>query len=191
MQKYWAIGLNKTGTSSLAKAMKRLGFTTRGYPMRNSHYDAYEFLWDLPIMSVYPHLDKRFPNSKFIYTIRDLDSWLVSCQRHFMRKGRTRLRNRVMQTYGVMSFDTHKFAVAYFKHDKNVKAYFKDRPNDLLTLNICDGDTFDALADFVGRPHIKVEKIHKNVTDYGNERFAKLPPITYVLERVMEEVDGD
>ena len=36
------------------------------------------------------------------------------------------------------------------KHDNDVKEYFKDRPNDLLVLNIIGGDTPDKLWSFIG-----------------------------------------
>lgn len=37
---------------------------------------------------VYKRLDKEYPNSKFMPTIRDLDGWLISTEKHIKRNQR-------------------------------------------------------------------------------------------------------
>ncbi|MBL0299362.1 MAG: hypothetical protein IPQ21_19985 [Betaproteobacteria bacterium] len=45
-----------------------------------------EALTDTPIPSFYRELDRRYPGAKFILTVRDMESWLLSCKRQFTAK---------------------------------------------------------------------------------------------------------
>lgn len=87
--KYFCIGRNKTGTTSLEKAFKDLGFIVGNQYDAEALYDkSFDFLQvddilaycnsaqvfqDLPfsMFDIVPYLDIAFPNAKFILTIRD------------------------------------------------------------------------------------------------------------------------
>jgi hypothetical protein len=95
-QKIFCIGRNKTGTTSLAKAMKDLGFKVgkqreaeallddwvkRDFSSIISYCMRSEFFQDVPFSLPYTYiaLDQAFPGSKFILTIRDNpDQWYSS-----------------------------------------------------------------------------------------------------------------
>ncbi len=47
------------------------------------------------------------------------------------------------------------------KYDK-IKNYFKDRPDDLLVMNICDGDGWEVLCPFLDKPIPAVSFPHLN-----------------------------
>ena len=81
---------------------------------------------DSTFRHTYPSLDKTFPLSKFILTIRDKKQWNAS----------------------VSSFSTHEH-IEYDTYIKQVTHYFKDR-NNLLMLNICDGEGWEKLCPFLG-----------------------------------------
>ena len=85
MKKIFGIGLPKTGQTSLATAMWTLGCKTVQYPYNSSQIKNNDFALDLPIVINYKKLDKKYPNSKFILTTRDFDSWLASMQNHYRR----------------------------------------------------------------------------------------------------------
>ena len=82
--KILGLGLSKTGTSSLAAALNVLGFSCvhSAYPHLLEQADA---MLDTGAAVRFRELDVMYPGSKFILTIRDRDSWLDSCRRHWAR----------------------------------------------------------------------------------------------------------
>jgi hypothetical protein len=55
--------------------------------------------------------------------------------------------------YGLITLNNRdRMAYVYDLHIKNVIEYFKDRPEDLLILNIFEGDGWDKLCDFLSIP---------------------------------------
>ena len=174
--KYYGIGMVRTGTSSLCKAFQQMGF-------KSNHYigtcdleiiGEYDFVDDAPIPFMFKIIDAYFPHSKFIYTIRDMESWLVSIEKHFGSKGnkcvRRSVKDRRKEIYGAYKFDRDIFIDAYKKHDKNVKEYFKNRQNDLLTVDICNGEGWDKLISFIGEENIKNNNFNINKFPYLNKR---------------------
>ena len=93
--KLFGIGANKTGTTTLdcvarkiygLKSSQRAGVATIHQLMSGNysefikHMNSHDFHQDLPtsIKSFYVAIDALFPNSKFILTIRDSESWFES-----------------------------------------------------------------------------------------------------------------
>ena len=89
------VGFQKTGTSSLREALKVLDFrvkdtTTRALvPILKNDYSSilrmlknFDAVEDTPWYMIYKELDKLIPNSKFILTIRDEESWYLSVKKH-------------------------------------------------------------------------------------------------------------
>jgi hypothetical protein len=114
----------------------------------DSNFDA---LTDLPAARFYRELDKAFPNSKFILTVRNEESWLRSCSK-FFAKGKHRFfkwQQLHFDMYGANRFDSALFQEAYLNHLKDVKSYFANRPNDLLVMNIPNGDSWEKLCAFL------------------------------------------
>jgi hypothetical protein len=52
-------------------------------------------------------------------------------------------------------YDEISYKQNYLNHIADVKEYFKDRPNDLLILNVADEDSYQKLASFL---NVKVAK---------------------------------
>ena len=63
--------------------------------------------------------------------------------------------------YGCYSFAPKRFSWVYDQHVRNVMEYFEDRPDDLLVLNIFNGEGFEKLAEFLGRPEPSEPFPHK------------------------------
>ena len=170
MTKYYGIGLGRTGTSSLCKAFQKMGFKSKHYMMsfNMSRIRGYDFVNDAPIPSHFEVLDEKFKGAKFIYTVRELDAWLISMEKHLARKKRITGRKKAarIRIYGSHTFDRKIFTEAYKKHDKKVKEYFRERPQDLLIMNICNGDGWEKLIPFVGEDNI----VNKNF-DYRSCHF--------------------
>ena len=166
--KIFGIGLSKTGTTSLANALQILGYKTKDN-MGVGKYatgdlssvdldvvDANDALTDTPIPSFYRELDARFPWSKFILTVRDSEGWLKSCKKQFTKRFaevQTDAHKRLfLDLYGTDVFDDQRFANGYATFVDGVREYFKDRPHDLLTIDIAAGEGWEKLCPFLERP---------------------------------------
>lgn len=153
----FGIGLSRTGTKSLTLALKALGFKSFHYPPSPElmkYLKEYDALTDTPIALNFKRLDEMYPNSKFILTIRDLNSWLESCKKHFMtptvlRPWQIELRKEM---YGTQVWNEERFKKTYFCHLEKVKEYFKNREGDLLIINIVNGDGYKKLCSFLRKP---------------------------------------
>ena len=169
----WGIGLGRTGTNSLCSALKILGYK------RVIHNP---FWWQLPflhggadegIILYYKYLDYKFPNSKFVLTMRDLESWLSSMEYAFQSYPKV-TRNmdegvkRRMLLYEANTFDKTRMIEAYHRHYEGVERYFKDKDHKLIRMNIIEGDGWDVLCPGLNRD------IPTQAFPYKNKRNALL-----------------
>jgi hypothetical protein len=182
----FGIGMHKTGTTSLDKAFGILGISSHHWGTANWARDVwrqvslegrsalvderYAFC-DLPFTILYQQLDKAYPGSKFILTVRPEHEWLRSVERHWdaainpYRKDWdiAPFTHKMHQlVYGQKHFDRAVFAARYHRHNAEVWQYFKDRPGDLLTLHI--GDGWPKLCAFIDRPVPNVNYPHELAT---------------------------
>ena len=174
--KVFGVGLSRSGTSSLASGLDVLGYRVRHFPslvllfgklsIRRREFERYDAMADLPIAHFYKDLDRRFPGSKFIHTVRDVESWLDSCERFRRFEPDFKAKRRIMelrrQFFGVTCFDRERFRDVHARHTQEVRDYFRDRPDDLLELRICEGEGFAELCPFLGKPQPGVGFPHKN-----------------------------
>ncbi len=197
--KIFGIGLSRTGTTSLSKALNILGFESRHFipelfvnqdkifdnlsfepqiklnfywsRIRKSEieflqakglevFNSCQAFGDLPIPLFYKELDKVFPGSKFIYTFRDIDKWLVS-MKWLLSDGQVLWKAGFVNEeiryamYGTCHYDEERLRTAYWNHHNDVMEYFKDRPEDLLTINIDERRIdFASLCSFLSLPVI-------------------------------------
>jgi len=132
--------------------------------------DAHEAVTDITVSCRFKELDEKYPGGKFIYTVRDEASWIRSCRDHWKRIERFRgtpaipffAEQAELALYQTLVFDEMKLLRAYREHHASVMGYFNDRPNDLLILNIIEGDGWDQLCGFLKKPVPPVEFPHKN-----------------------------
>lgn len=166
-QKIFGLGLYKTGTTSLSKALDLLGIRTIHNPSdartyseiskgnyRLSILNVYQAIIDIPVVPYYTQFDKTYPCSKFILTVREQNSWIQSIENHWKLmslweedKFKIFLHECV---YGSINFNKNRFLHVYNKHLKNVHHYFRFRPNDLLVIDIINGDGWEVLCPFLG-----------------------------------------
>lgn len=165
--KVFCIGYNKTGTTTIGKALEILGYRNSSFNKRvwreyykkgkidkiiryTSKFDSFD---DLPWLKedMIPLLDNKFPNSKFIYLERDEESWLNSYKNWtYKQTGK----------YPDLDLGLNNFR----KHGTFVKDYFKKRENDILYLNVRDENAFEKLAWFLGKISPQKELPHFNKT---------------------------
>jgi len=152
--KILGVGLSRTGTTTLAKTLQRSGLNIVHNPKTESELlklKNKDGACDIPVVAYYKKLDKLFPGSKFVYTFREEESWKDAIERFAKDKPikaqwQRQLREMV---YGSNMFDESWFD-AHKRHHDDLMEYFKDRPNDIITLNIVGGDTPEKLYQFLG-----------------------------------------
>lgn len=158
--KVFGIGLSRTGTTSLAMALEVLGYRTKHAPLHVWDIAAHDATTDISVAARYRFLDRMFPGAKFILTVRDLARWLESCRDHWREQTQREsgieppilasYREPEFLVYGGFGFDAERFAAAYRRHEHEVREYFADRPGDLLVMDICGGDGWQPLLEFLG-----------------------------------------
>lgn len=165
--KIFGIGLSRTGTTTLNETLVQLGYKVIHYPSYDELFSMrFDGATDIPVAVRYKELDQKFPNSKFIYTIRNKEKWLDSIVPYLERKrGWNMAQSQVdirTQMYGSPFPNREQASSAYDSHDKDVLEYFKKRPNDLLVLDIIGGDSTKLLTDFLGVNPIDPKFPHEN-----------------------------
>lgn len=153
-QKIFAIGYNKTGTSSLHYLFNSLGFIsyhcTDWADCSNLNLlKSYDCFSDRKKIDL-PKLDTLFPGSKYILQVRDLESWVYSRLAHI---GRNKKSNTAKTT---SEWDNTEYAVKDWIKGRNeyhlfVLSYFSKRPEDFLIVNyVRDQAAAEKVANFLG-----------------------------------------
>lgn len=166
--KTFVIGLSRTGTTSLHAAFVLLGIPSVHYPGRAARQwlrgdfqpdglAEYDACSDMPTPVYFRDLDRRYPGSRFILTVRDVDRWLESVRELWETAGpssqKTVLRDLIrVAMYGVTGFDREHLRDVFEAHIRNVREYFRERPGDLLEMDLTQGDGWDRLCPFLGLP---------------------------------------
>lgn len=161
-RKVFGIGFHKTATSSLAAAFYILGYNVTGFfgaydPDIGEHVydlaydlaDRFDAAQDTPWPVLYKELDERFPGSKFILTVRPADKWINSVVKHFKNQ-HIPIHEWI---YGVRTARGNEdlYLRRFQDHNREVQEYFKDRPDDLLVMDITRGDGWERLCPFLGQ----------------------------------------
>jgi len=115
----------------------------------NNVVQKFDFFSDNPWPLIYKLLDKTYPNSKFILTLRNNDSWINSLVKHSGTK-KTRMRQLI---YGYGSPENHitEYRKTYIRHNKKVQQYFQNKGN-LLIIDIAEDNKVlaDKILGFLG-----------------------------------------
>lgn len=131
-------------------------------------------------------MDAEFPGSKFILTLRSsTDEWYESLVRFHTKlvgKGRIPTVDDLRQfgyrypgflwdaarlRYGADEsklYDREHYGHCYEEHNRAVMEHFKDRPNDLLVLNVSDANAMERLMTFLGYPYNGEKMPHANAS---------------------------
>jgi hypothetical protein len=199
MTRIFCIGFNKTGTTSLTEFLKdehyiiapQRPFECNLYSYVSGNYETFEyiikdifydcdFFQDIPfsLPKIYQFLDEKFPNSKFILTLRDdSNEWydsLVNFHKNVLNMDNPYrydyihynwVQTILTKCYGAPNhdpYDENVLKTAYENHIIDVKKYFNGRDNQLLILNLSDELCVEKLEDFLGRKFINKKMYHLN-----------------------------
>ena len=165
--KVFGIGLNKTGTTTLGTCGKILGYRClsvsskllkeivdqESYTGVTRAVEEYDFFEDWPWPLIYQYLDKHYPGAKFILTTRkDETTWLNSLINHSMRTNPFRHCRKHAYGYYYPHYKKQEHIAIYLKHNDNVQNYFQKRPAQFLELCWENGDGWEELCGFLGKP---------------------------------------
>ena len=162
--KVFCVGMFKTGTTSMGRAFDMLGYTTKHgpwwtdgilvdnwyknpddweehYPLIKAEAEKHDAFEDYPWMYTYKKCDEWFPGSKFILMERDAEK-VAESDLNMWRANNVPEHERPSK---------QSFIDRYQNHFDGVVEYFKDRPDDLLIVNLSNGDGFKEICEFLGK----------------------------------------
>jgi hypothetical protein len=147
-----------------------------------------EAFQDIPFSypDTFRYMDEAFPGSKFILTVRNnSDEWFDSLVRfHTKLVGKNRIPTaedlrRFHYLYPGFLWDTQRLRYGadestlydrqlyirrYEEHNRAVLSYFKNRPADLLVLNVAEPEAMKKLLTFLGYAYSGQEMPHVNAS---------------------------
>ena len=167
-RKVFCIGFNKTGTTTIKRSVRELGFVLGDQrlaePMlRDWHENRYEpilrycrsaqVFQDVPfsLPGMYEALDTEFPGSRYILTVRDSsEQWYASITRFH---GKLWGGGKVPPSYDQLAESDYVYKGWPADFMKWIFGTPEDKPYDLETLIACyDQHTADVKDYFAGRP---------------------------------------
>ena len=186
-QKVFGIGMNRTGTTSLKKCFRILGLlpvaptpasspeiagATRRLLKKGDYEPALKFaeryrsFEDRPwnIWEMYQQLDRRFPDSRFILTVRDPETWWRSVERWitFMKPW---MRKRYRIHLRSPSLRKDDMIHGYLQYNGAVMDYFVNTEK-LLVIDFEKGDAWASLCGFLDCPVPQEPFPHQNRLAY-------------------------
>ncbi|MEM7682922.1 MAG: sulfotransferase family protein [Planctomycetota bacterium] len=169
----FGVGVSRTGTTSLTVALEELGYRAIHFPHCFDVVDGevrFDWKWylptfdaftDLPVARYYRELDGMYPNARFILTVRDEEKWLGSVTKFFSQERYDEVKDkpefaqgvRLRGTfYGSPVYERDRYLSAMRDHNQAVRAYFADRPDKLIELDVTRPDAWRTLCGFLGKP---------------------------------------
>lgn len=154
MSKIICIGLGRTGTTSLCKALEILGFSTVHYPHDpKKALQENDAVADETVAACFEELAELYPDAKFIYTIRNAINWADSYARCFQKLDPDHQQHpvvvRTYQTlYGTDEFDRAAWIHGFVEHDIRVREFFEKSQAAFLEFEAIQG--WAPLCPFLG-----------------------------------------
>lgn len=163
----FGIGLNKTATTTMAEALRILGYEVLHWGGTEAHdavlasFDAgeplvsrldprYDAFFDIGVLSRrFVLLDAQYPGSRFLLTVRPVDDWIDSRRRHVLTNQARKAAGEYDGDFLVV--DEDKWRREWEVHMERVHAHFGDR-DDLLEIDVTADPSWDRLCAFLGRP---------------------------------------
>lgn len=191
----FGIGMNKTGTSSLAWALRRLGvvpvatqklvgragliqalFERGDYEPALRYARMYRAFEDRPwnVWDMYRRLDERYPGSRFVLTTRNPESWWRSVERWLtVSKPEDARAEHYRQHLRVATLGKEEMIAAYLAYEREVRAYFGDR-RDFCELDLEAGHGWPELCALLELPEPAVAFPHANRQRYDESDHGKM-----------------
>ena len=173
--KVFGIGLSKTATTSLSKALTILELDVAHWsnPLTLqliTDIDTYMFgaCTDASVAQDFEKLYYLYPNAKFVWTQRPMESWIRSFVRHHEKRDAANATDELRILFGnahsrhgfgnsAILFGLYLNAAsledAYYTFDTRVRSFFSDKPSErFLAFDVFSGHGWTELCSFLGRP---------------------------------------
>ena len=165
-EKVFVVGMHKTGTSSMGKALQRLGYSVCGSLKESYDYQGkrepleyvknhaldntmkYNAFQDTPWFLFYRDFFEKYPDAYFILTSRASDKWIQSVQKHF-GKNHFAYHDLIYCDPDSISFKDHYVSI-YENHNAHVRTFFKGNRKFVEFRMGIDG--WDKLETLFNRP---------------------------------------
>jgi len=161
--KVFIIGLPRTGTTSVCVAFLNLGYRVAHCALTERSLLTADVVGDTPAYADYRMLDERFPQSRFIYLDRKIESWLLSIKsllanmivglttpeggfHPIVRRCYSQIFHPITAEY--INSDAHLRA-CYECHRAAVFEYFHDRRDSFLAISLDDANSYSKLTGFL------------------------------------------
>lgn len=102
-------------------------------------------MWEM-----YRYLDQRFPNSYFILTIRDPESWWRSTE-HWITVAKPEMGQLYQRHLRTTDISKGSMVESYLRYNEEIRQYFNGT-NKLLEFNLEAGDEWKKLCHFLDQP---------------------------------------
>lgn len=182
-RRVFGVGLSKTGTTALNDALNMIGVDSVHYNNNlKTNEDVFKCIQffegyvDSPMPLIFKDVDKLYPGSSFILTVRDVKEWVDSLKFYIkkwiemqertnniisdeMRENRLKIKQFIddyhNKIFGLSLYDNidnpkldYILSYTYNKHCLDVIEYFENR-KDLLILDVSKRNSFIDLANFL------------------------------------------
>jgi len=167
----FGIGMNKTGTTSLGQALRRLGVVPvatqklvhaagliealierEDYEPALRYARMYRAFEDRPwnMWDMYRRLDERYPGSRFVLTVRDPESWWLSVGR-WIKVSKPWAAERYRRHLRAESLAEAHMVESYERFNREIGDYFRGR-DDLAVLDFEAGEGWEPLCALLDLP---------------------------------------
>lgn len=175
----------KTGTTTLNRALSLLDYKVSHNSWRwlkhilRKDWDAvaqaaeeWDALEDNPIPLIYRELDRAFPGSKFILSVRDEEAWYQSVAYHIGSLPSPMHTWLFGKGKALPKHDRAHTLTVYNQHRAAVEEYFKDRPDDLLIIDVTKTKDWTTLCRFLDIPQPELAFPHANRSAFSKDKHA-------------------
>ncbi|RRV30161.1 hypothetical protein EGI94_19995 [Stutzerimonas stutzeri] len=175
--KVFGIGFHKTGTKSLASALETLGYRVHGpewvrdaqacvslqslWVYASRVVDSYDAFQDNPWPLLWRELVARFPDARFILTVRDEAQWLDSAVRYFGSDATPMRRLIYGADAGSPIGNEDTYLARYHQHNAEVRQALAGSKR-FLEFDIASGEGWKPLCQFLEQPIPSLPFPHAN-----------------------------
>ena len=134
---------------------------------------------------LYEKLIEWYPNAKFVHTIRNAEDWYASLEKMFMKfdkdpktaidtfhsNGRYGFAYFFKIRFGVENLVGNKNMIInqYVEHNEKVASFMKSRKANYLSFKSTEGEGWEILCPFLGKPIPSIPYPEKNIYEPNNK----------------------
>lgn len=167
------VGLPKTGTTSLKKALQILGYNVMSwseraaklyhdrkyYTLYHDYMEKFDAFTDAPWSLMYKKFDIVFKDCRFIYTMRSFETLYRSLKNHIDNVK----KNNLSLVYPFSDVNDKKTIIEYFvKWENQIAEYFSNDDRLLIMRIFNTKNNWESLCKFLNKPIPNVPFPHVN-----------------------------